>query len=246
MNALRKLGSNIFSFYVKENFSIINECLEKDKEAVFLDLGSGEGKYTKKVAKRIGTKYVYAVDAVKKDITYAKKLRIAAKVVDLNEKLPYRSSTFDVLLSHYSIEHLVNIRSFVRECYRILKPGGYMIVASDNLNSWLNIIAMIFGLQPFSLTRGLSNIPVGNPFAYWTNEETGNFVDRDNKALEGAGSHIKVMSTRAAEDVFMNQGFTVENLKGAGYFPFIGIVSSFLSNVDPYHAHFWIFKLRKE
>lgn len=245
MKVLRKIGGNIFSYYVKENFSIINEYLEKDKKATFLDLGSGEGKYTKKVAKRIGTRYIFAADAVKKDIAYAKTLGIVAKVVDLNGKLPYKSNTFDFLLSHYSIEHLVNIRSFIKECYRILKPGGYIIVASDNLNSWLNIIAMIFGLQPFSLTRGLSNVPVGNPFAHWTDEETGDFVNRDNKALEGAGSHIKVMSTRAAKDVFVNQGFKVEKMRGAGYFPFFGTLSSVMSKMDPYHAHFWIFKLRK-
>lgn len=235
----------VFDSYVRENFKVLFDFFEKNKRAMFLDLGCGDGVFTSEIASRIGTKKIFGTEIVQSDAKIAKKNGVSVKKTDLNKRLHYKDNSFDALLSHYSIEHLVNVRGFVKECYRILKPNGYLIVASDNLNSWLNIIAMIFGFQPFSLTRGLSEKPVGNPFAYWTEKETEGFVDRDNNTVEGAGSHIKVMSTRAAKDVFVNQRFTIERLRGAGYFPFFGILSSTASKLDPYHAHFWIMKLRK-
>src|ERR1039458_4880448 len=71
--------------------------------------------------------------------------------IDLNGVWPYPDNTFDVVHSAQVIEHIHNTRLFVSEIFRVLKPGGTAVVASENLTSFLNLSAMALGYTPFSL-----------------------------------------------------------------------------------------------
>lgn len=244
-NYSRNIGNLIFKGYLNESFDAVEELLEKDERARIVDLGCADGTFTLTCSKKIGTKKIYGIEVFRDEVKKANKNGIKCIKSDLNNPLPFSRNYFDVVISHYSIEHLVNINGFVSECFRILKPGGYIIVASDNLNSWLNIFAMIFSFQPFSLTRGLADKTVGNPFAYWTDSETGDLDKREKRSVIGAGSHIKVMSTRAAVEVFRFNGFTNLVIRGAGYFPLFGVISRIFAKFDVYHSHFYIIKARK-
>src|SRR5258706_4733042 len=132
---LKSYASKIFQDWIGENFKTVLDLMEKDSDAQFLDAGCGEGDFTKKVAKKIGTKHITGIEGLGGK---AEGLKIIKG--DINEKLPFQKDSFDVVLSHYSLEHLYNPGLFIHETYRILKKGGYTIVATDNLSSWANII----------------------------------------------------------------------------------------------------------
>lgn len=53
--------------------------------------------------------------------------------------LPFADATFDYVVSFQVIEHIRDDKEFVREVYRVLKPGGKFIVSTPN--------------KPMSLTR---------------------------------------------------------------------------------------------
>lgn len=53
--------------------------------------------------------------------------------------LPFADASFDYVVSFQVIEHIRNDKAFVREVYRVLKPGGKFIVSTPN--------------KPMSLTR---------------------------------------------------------------------------------------------
>jgi SAM-dependent methyltransferase len=46
--------------------------------------------------------------------------------------LPLRSSTVDVVANLQVIEHLWNQEEFLRECHRVLRPGGRLLITTPN------------------------------------------------------------------------------------------------------------------
>jgi SAM-dependent methyltransferase len=44
--------------------------------------------------------------------------------------LPFRSASFDLVLSHAVIEHVADAARYLRECGRVLKPGGRMYLST--------------------------------------------------------------------------------------------------------------------
>jgi SAM-dependent methyltransferase len=52
---------------------------------------------------------------------------------DASAPLPFRDASFDVVLSMEGIEHFENQAGFVRECARVLRPGGWLVVTTPNV-----------------------------------------------------------------------------------------------------------------
>lgn len=52
------------------------------------------------------------------------------------ESLPFKDEIFDVIVAGELIEHLFNPTRFLRDCYRILKDKGILIITTPNRKSW--------------------------------------------------------------------------------------------------------------
>jgi len=46
------------------------------------------------------------------------------------QALPFRDASFDLLLSHAVIEHVADAPRYLRECARVLRPGGWMYLST--------------------------------------------------------------------------------------------------------------------
>lgn len=53
---------------------------------------------------------------------------------DLVDGMAFENATFDVVLAADVIEHLRDGAALLRECYRVLRPGGYVIIST--VNAW--------------------------------------------------------------------------------------------------------------
>jgi 2-polyprenyl-3-methyl-5-hydroxy-6-metoxy-1,4-benzoquinol methylase len=94
-----------------------------------LDIPCGEGAFVARIA-NAGLE-VHAADC--RDL-----VEVAGAVfhrADMNQRLPYADDQFDAVISIDGIEHLENPFGFVRECARILRPGGSLIVSTPNVSS---------------------------------------------------------------------------------------------------------------
>jgi len=52
---------------------------------------------------------------------------------DACARLPFADGAFDVVLSMEGIEHFEHQAGFVRECARVLRPGGWLILSTPNV-----------------------------------------------------------------------------------------------------------------
>lgn len=59
-----------------------------------------------------------------------KGIRNAAFVQGDGERLPFRDGAFDLVFSHSVIEHVAAAAGYLRECHRVLKPGGVLYLST--------------------------------------------------------------------------------------------------------------------
>lgn len=57
-------------------------------------------------------------------------------VGNIEKKLPFKKEEFDVVYTQFLFEHLTNPNNFLKECFRILKKGGKLILITDNAGFW--------------------------------------------------------------------------------------------------------------
>ena len=63
------------------------------------------------------------------------------------EALPFADATFDVVYGHGVVQYTANAPQLIRECHRVLKPGGEAIFMVYNRVSWLNAMSKLMKVQ---------------------------------------------------------------------------------------------------
>jgi ubiquinone/menaquinone biosynthesis C-methylase UbiE len=209
------------------------------KQARLLDLGCGGGSQTIRWNQKIGTGDLIGIEISRDGAMEAKQRGLEIVICDLNRPLPFVDSAFDVIISNQVIEHLLDVDVSLSETNRVLKESGYAVISTENLSSWHNIAALLFGLRPFSLHYS-SVTDVGNPFSPHESESM------STVAKEGS-PHIKVFTYYALKSVLQLHNFSIDSVKGAGnYIVPIGRLGRILSRIDPVHSHLLTYRLRKD
>jgi SAM-dependent methyltransferase len=75
---------------------------------------------------------------------------------DATQTLPFRDGVFDYVLSREGIEHFENQLAFLRECRRVIRRGGKIVITTPN-TSHLSARLSQFLTSQRSLRRGLIN-----------------------------------------------------------------------------------------
>ncbi|MFN8223721.1 MAG: class I SAM-dependent methyltransferase [Gaiellales bacterium] len=98
-----------------------------------LDAGCGPGLYAEELVAR-GAEIV-AVDGSEAMVELARR-RLGSsadvRLVDLNAALPFADGQFDVVLSALVVHHLDDRRAALREAFRVLVPGGRMVLSTQH------------------------------------------------------------------------------------------------------------------
>jgi SAM-dependent methyltransferase len=99
------------------------------ENAAILDVGCGIGVYVKRF--HDFSQSVYGVDVDTERVQEASKYLPNIKQGSA-EALPYNDGLFDIVLSHEVLEHVGDERKAVNEAFRVLKPGGRLVVFVPN------------------------------------------------------------------------------------------------------------------
>jgi ubiquinone/menaquinone biosynthesis C-methylase UbiE len=73
----------------------------------------------------------------------AKSKGIVVFKANLNKSFPLPDNSIDQVCANQVIEHRIDTDNFVSEIYRVLKPNGSVVIATENLASWHNIAALL-------------------------------------------------------------------------------------------------------
>jgi 2-polyprenyl-3-methyl-5-hydroxy-6-metoxy-1,4-benzoquinol methylase len=101
--------------------------------ARLLEVGCGSGQLLGRMQAR-GWQ-VEGVDFDPQAIAAARSKGLQARLGDLSAQ-DYPVSQFDTIYLGHVIEHLHEPLELLQECYRILKPGGLLVVITPNAESW--------------------------------------------------------------------------------------------------------------
>ena len=100
--------------------------------AAVLDLAAGSGAMSLRLADA-GYR-VTATDYVAENFRLSEQIPFFA--ADLNDHFSAgREGVFDIVFASEIIEHLENPRHFARQCFKLLKPGGKVILSTPNVDT---------------------------------------------------------------------------------------------------------------
>lgn len=198
-----------------------------------LDVGCWDGTSTKCYAKICKAKQVYGIEIVREMCDKAKKMGIKcfSLKADCN-KWPFAANSIDCIISNQVIEHLSDLDHFFSESSRVLKQKGFLIISTNNLSSWHNIFANLFGWAPFDLTNSSNKkIGIGNPFA----------IHRGEKCIKSSWAHKCIYTPHWLLEWQKIYGFEKISHSGAGFYPFPATWGNIFKN----HAAFMIITTQK-
>jgi SAM-dependent methyltransferase len=149
---------------------------------------------------------------------------------DLNTEIPLEDDFFDCVVADQIIEHLYQPDLFLEEIHRVVKYNGTVIIGSENLASWHNILALAFTLHPFS-DHYSTQVRIGNPFSLHHKEPIADPLMR----------HVKVPTIRALKELMEYHDFRILKVKGFGHLLPWG------TSYDKYHSiHFVVVSQPRE
>jgi SAM-dependent methyltransferase len=124
-----------------------------DKISNVLDLAAGEGAFSKRL-KDAGLN----VTAVDSTTDHWKLADIPVEICDLDSEfaddLVGAKGKFDAVIAIEIIEHLENPFQFVRECRKLLKPGGLLLLTTPNVDSVFSRVLFFYTGRLHSFGEG--------------------------------------------------------------------------------------------
>lgn len=98
-------------------------------QTTLLDLGCGYNFKLYDYLKNLNPKY-YGLDMQINQLNSSPEANLIQYNFDTDTALPFKDDFFDYVLSLANLEHLINFQNNLREIYRILKPGGCLLITT--------------------------------------------------------------------------------------------------------------------
>ena len=106
------------------------------QQPLILDIGSGSGLLAQAIQNIIPQATIIGIDPLPKMLQLAKENTSAETlqpILGVSEKIPLNGNVVDVIVSRFSIHYWNTPQDGIAEIWRVLKPGGKVVI--DSLNS---------------------------------------------------------------------------------------------------------------
>lgn len=110
---------------------IVKELKNDKQNLKILDIGCGKGRYLVNLKKEFPNIKYYGIDLSEKVLKYIETKEINVQIGSLT-CIPYLNDKFDMVYACESLEHAIDIKSAVRELFRVTKQGGIVAILDKN------------------------------------------------------------------------------------------------------------------
>lgn len=86
------------------------------------------------------------------------------------EGIPLNDRTADLIVALDFIEHILDPEHFARECYRVLKPGGQVLINTPNIQYWRHLHSLVIEGR-FPHTSGDRDVYHGGHVAFFNMQD---------------------------------------------------------------------------
>lgn len=109
------------------------EFIPSGLHTLALEVGAGNGRCAEPLSTVCGTLVTLESSRVGLRQLQKRNLPNVVPVLSFSEELPFKSDTFDLVASITVIEHIPpeKAAAFLQEHYRVLKPGGWLLIRND-------------------------------------------------------------------------------------------------------------------
>jgi demethylmenaquinone methyltransferase/2-methoxy-6-polyprenyl-1,4-benzoquinol methylase len=112
---------------------VVTSRIKKWKPARLLDVASGTGDLALEIQDHCPQCEVIASDFCAEMLAHASSRGIAKTIVADALKLPFQDSEFDVVTVAFGLRNMADYPAALREMYRVLKPGGRLVILDFSL-----------------------------------------------------------------------------------------------------------------
>jgi ubiquinone/menaquinone biosynthesis C-methylase UbiE len=117
------------------------------KNIKILDVGCGDGDIANRILSISGRDdiNIYGIDVLEK----CNNQKIIYSKLNLEgNHFPFNNEYFDIIYSNQVLEHIFVKDNFIKQCHRVLKSNGLVVIATENIASFDNIASLFFGQEP--------------------------------------------------------------------------------------------------
>jgi SAM-dependent methyltransferase len=199
----------------------------------FCEIGPGPTNVLLQIADRFRPSGLYGLEYPGYE-TAAADAGLTMLTCDLQtDRWPCDDAMFDLVVSNQVLEHMADTDHFFEELGRIVKPGGYAVVSTPNLSSWISILLLLATIQPPICYVSDRWVGLGNPLSSM----------RRAKREFATHAHLRLFTIRALREMAEVYGFQTVKISGDTFgLPLIGRL---LAWIDPWHGLFATVALRK-
>lgn len=108
-----------------------------------LDVGCLGGKISRLIMEQ--NNEVWGIELNPSAAEAAQKRGVRVKIANIEDGLPFETSSFDFVNAGEIVEHLYDTKYFFEESWRVLKTNGKLLFTTPNLNSLENRIRVVTG-----------------------------------------------------------------------------------------------------
>ncbi|MBI4407414.1 MAG: class I SAM-dependent methyltransferase [Candidatus Kerfeldbacteria bacterium] len=133
-NTLAPVYDRIIGRLLNNDITVIKQIIHWKKSDVVLDLGGGTGRVAEQLQALV--EKIIVADPAEKMLVRAKRKGLHTQLLT-DVTLPFPDQTFDVVTLIETFHHFKNQTESLKECYRVLKSGGIVLMEEPNPTSFL-------------------------------------------------------------------------------------------------------------